>query len=64
MEISVLLRIKNMATPRCDEFEKLRKYFMSEPAPDIKVLQNMIVSYASLLCLAKSLEAELILLKG
>ncbi len=53
-----------MATPRCDEFEKLRKYFMSEPAPDIKVLQNMIVSYASLLCLAKSLEAELILLKG
>lgn len=52
-----------MATPRCDEFEDLRKYFMRSPAADSEVLRSILASYASLLRLAKSLETELVQLK-
>lgn len=53
-----------MATPRCEEYEDLRKYFMRENTPDTDVLHSISSAYVGLLRLAKSLETELILLKG
>lgn len=46
-------------TPRCDEFDKLHKYFMSTPTPSNEFILSKSAAYISLLRLARSLETEL-----